>query len=121
MLVIALVVIVAAFVIARLPRTVDAFGTLDECVGGWAVISLEGDWHSALPEDVRSYAPGYLPVLRWPDGLSYVAGEVRDVSGAVHFRQGDRVRVEGSVVEGRGDPPPCYATYNLTIDRLEAA
>ena len=50
-----------------------------------------------------------------------IAGEVWDLSGVVHFRQGDRIRVKGAVVEGRGDPPPCYATYSLIIDRLEAA
>jgi len=86
------------------------------------VISLEGDWQSALPADIRSYALGDLPVLMWPDGLSYdnSVGGVRDMSGVVQFRQGDRVRVKGSVVEASGDPPPCYSAYGLSIDRLEA-
>ena len=86
------------------------------------VVKLDGDWRSALPADVRAYSPGYLPVADWPTGMSYdeASGELRETSGAVRFRRGDRVRLKGSVVEVHRDPSPCFYIYNLKIDDIRA-
>ena len=118
------VLAVALFIyIDRAPKGIEAYGTLDQCFGGWPVVYLEGDWEGSLPADLRRNPPGYLPVAAWPAGMSYQedAGELRDRSGTVLFRRGERVRIIGAVIEVHGDPSPCYYIWNLRIDTIEAA
>jgi hypothetical protein len=107
----------------RAPKSLEADGILDQCFGGWPVIYLEGDWHGALPADIRRNPPGYLPVAVWPAGMSYdeEAGELRDSSGSVRLRRGDRVHLKGAVIEVHGDPSPCYYIWNLRIDSIDPA
>jgi hypothetical protein len=107
----------------RSPKSIQANGTLDQCFGGWPVVYLEGDWQGALPADIRKNPPGYLPVAVWPAGMSYDedAGELRDSGGTVRFRRGDRVRINGAVIEVHGDPSPCYYIWNLRIDTIDPA
>ena len=107
-------------VYSRLPQTIETTGTLDQCRGGWPVVSLDGDWTGALPPSLRDYAPGYLPVAVWPAGMSFdeAAGELRDSDGDVLFRTGDRVSIKGAVIEVHGDPSPCWFIYDLRIDEI---
>jgi hypothetical protein len=110
-----------SLVVSRLPRSIEATGTLDQCLGGWPVVQLDGDWRGALPKHVRAYAPQFLPVAQWPPGMSFdeASGELRDSSGSVLFRRGDQVWVKGAVIEVHGDPSPCYYIYNLMIDAID--
>jgi hypothetical protein len=115
---------VALFVyIERAPKSLEATGTLDQCRGGWPVVYLEGDWQGSLPAQIRNNPPGYLPVSVWPAGMSFdeTAGELRDSSGTVVFRRGDRVHLTGAVIEVHGDPSPCYYIWNLRVDTIEPA
>jgi hypothetical protein len=107
----------------RLPKSIEATGTLDQCAGGWPVVRLDGDWRGALPADVRDNSPGYLPVASWPAGMSYdeAAGELRDSVGELLFRRGDPVSIKGAVIEVHGDPSPCYYIYNLRVDSISAS
>ncbi len=109
--------------IDRAPKSIEANGTLDQCYWGWPVVYLEGDWQGSLPADIRKNPPAYLPVAVWPTGMSYdeEAGELRDSSGTVRFRRGDRVRINGAVIEVHGDPSPCYYIWNLRIDTIDPA
>jgi hypothetical protein len=118
------VLAVALFIyIDRAPKGIEATGTLDQCFGGWPVVYLEGDWQGSLPAELRNNPPGYLPVAVWPAGMSYdeSTGDIRDGSGTVLFRRGDRVRIKGAVIENHGDPSPCYYIWNLRIDTIDPA
>lgn len=111
-------------VVDRVPRSIEASGTLDQCSWGWPVVQFDDDdWRGALPVIVRKHPPAYLPVAVWPDGMSYdeAAGELRDRAGAVLFRRGDRVSITGAVIEVHGDPSPCFYIYNLRVDSIEKA
>jgi hypothetical protein len=116
--------IAVAFVISRLPPPVAGVGTLDECLGGWPIVAFEGDeWKAALPEDASRYRGGLIPVAEWPSGMRFdeATDTLLDATGAAVFRQGDRVRVNGTIVETRGDPAPCYYLRGLKIDAIAPA
>ncbi len=122
-LLVAAVVIAVALVVARLPRPVVATGTLDQCLGGWPVVVFEGeDWKAALPDDIRPYAQRQIPVADWPSGMRFdeAAGTLLDGQGAAVFRNGDRVRVAGTIVRTQGDPAPCFYTLGVRIESLTA-
>jgi hypothetical protein len=114
-------VLVGAVVLPRANASIQGLGTLDQCYGGWPVVSLEGDWTAALPNELRDRPPTYLPVAEWPTGLHFdeASGELRDASGSTRFRRGDLVRIKASVVEVHGDPSPCYYIYNLRVERIQ--
>jgi hypothetical protein len=116
--------VVAFVVLVVLPgpaRSIQELATLDQCYGGWPVVSLEGDWTAALPNELRDRPPPYLPVAEWPVGLHFDAasGELRDASGSTRFRRGDLVSIKASIVEIHGDPSPCFYTYNVRIERIQ--
>src|SRR5256885_1856028 len=99
-------VLVAAAVLPRATPAIQGLGTLDQCPGGWPVVSLEGDWTAALPNELRDRPPTYLPVAEWPTGLHFdeASGELRDASGSTRFRRGDLISIKASVIEVHGDP-----------------
>ncbi len=115
------VLLVAALILLRLPRPVAGVATLDQCLGGWPVMVFEGeDWKSALPDDLRAYAPRYLPIAEWPNGIHFdeATGALLDIHGDELFRKGDRVRIKGSVVEVHGDPSPCFYTLAVSVEEI---
>jgi hypothetical protein len=114
-------VLVGAVVLPRARPSMQGLGTLDQCYGGWPVVSLEGDWTAALPHELKERPPTYLPVAEWPTGLHFdeASGELRDASGSTRFRWGDLVSIKASVVEVHGDPSPCYSIYNLKVERIQ--
>lgn len=117
------VALVGAFVVARLPRSISAVGTLDQCLWGWPVVVFEGeDWKAALPDNLRAYAPRQIPVAEWPVGLRFdeTAGVLLDGQGDAVFRNGARVRVAGTVVETQGDPAPCFYTLGVKVETITA-
>ena len=123
LLVAAGVVLVAALVISNLPRPVAALGTIDQCLWGWPVIVFEGeDWKAAVPDNRGPYQQRQIPVAEWPKGMRYdeAAGLLLDQAGAVVFRKGDRVRVNGSIVRTSGDPAPCFYLLGVKIDTIAA-
>lgn len=115
------VLLAAALILPRLERPVAGVATLDQCHWGWPVVAFEGEtWRSALPDDVRSSAPREIPIVQWPSGLRFdeAAGALLDAQGGVVFRKGDRVRIQGSVVEVDGDPAPCFITIGVKVDAI---
>ena len=115
------VLLVAALVLPRLPRPLAAVGTLDQCYWGWPVLAFEGeDWKDSLPDERRASAPGSIPIASWPTGLRFDedAGVLLDAGGEPVFRKGDRVRIEGSVIEVHGDPSPCFYTLGVKVDAI---
>jgi hypothetical protein len=122
-LVVAGVGLVAALVMSALPRPVAAIGTIDQCGGGWPVIAFEGeDWKAAMPDDARMSAPRGIPVSEWPKGMRYdeSAGALLDADGMTVFRNGDRVRVRGSIVRTSGDPAPCFYLLGIKVETIAA-
>ena len=120
----AAVLLIVAVLLLRLPRTVTATGTIDQCLGGWAVVRFDGEaWKAALPDDLRAYVPGYIPVAEWPSGLSFdeAAGTLVRVNGDEVLRTGDRVRIRGSIVDVHGDPSPCYYTLGVRIEEISSS
>jgi hypothetical protein len=63
-----------------------------------------------------------LPVVGWPDGMTYDATQdaVIGLAGAVLFHKGDLVAIEGHPVEVRGDPSPCFVIRAIKLDRIDA-
>ena len=117
------VILVAAILFAwwRLPRPIDAVGTLGQCAGGWALVAFEGEtWKDAMPPGLGTFTGGQIPVATWPDGLSYdeATGVVFDPSGQTAYRNGDRLRLRGTVIEVHGDPSPCYVTVGVRIESI---
>ena len=113
-----------ALILLRVPRTVEAFGTIERCFGGWAVVSLEGeDWRAGLPDDLRPYGERQFPVASWPAGMRFdeAAGTLVGADGEPLFRTGERLRLKGSVIEVHGDPSPCYYTVGIRIEDIRAA
>ena len=100
--------------------TVDTTGTLGTCFTGEPVVMLDGDWQGALPADARDSSPGYVPLAIISSGWVYDqdSGELRAPNGQVRARNGDRVRIQATVVEVQGDPSPCYYTLGLKLGDL---
>ena len=113
-----------ALISPKPPRPVAAFATLDQCYWGWPVVAFEGeDWTRALPDKILAHhAPGYIPVAEWPDGLHFdePSGTLLDASGDAVFRNGDRMRITGAVIEVHGDPSPCFYTLGVRVDEIAA-
>jgi hypothetical protein len=63
-----------------------------------------------------------LPVVGWPDGISYDAKRdaVINLAGAVLFHKGDLVAIEGHPVEVHGDPSPCFEIRAIKLERIDA-
>jgi hypothetical protein len=123
LVIVAIAIAATGLILVRLPRPVDAVGTLDECPGGWPVVVFEGeDWKAALPDNIRPYAQRQIPVADWPSGMRFdrSAGALLDRHGDLVFRKGDRVRVAGTIVETQGDPAPCFYTIGVKIDTITA-
>jgi hypothetical protein len=100
------VAVAAAFLVWTLPERVHGSGSLDECTNyRWPVVMLDGG------------TDFYLPVISWPAGLSYDDENevVRDSADVVVLRRGDRVTLNGSIVDVHGDPSPCYYTRGITL------
>jgi hypothetical protein len=120
--VLALVVLLIALglILRWSPRPVAGVATLGQCVYDWPVLAFEGEgWKSALPPDIP-YAPREIPIAQWPSGMSYdvATGVLLDPSGEVLFRDGDQVRMVGSLVEVHGDPSPCYFTLGVRVEEI---
>jgi hypothetical protein len=101
--------------------SIDATGTLSTCFTGEPVFTLDGDWQSALPADARTSSPGYVPLAIILSGWLYdqTSGELRAPNGQVKARNGDRVRIEATVVAVHGDPSPCYYTLGLKLGDVQ--
>jgi hypothetical protein len=119
------VLLATAVIVPRLPRPVEGVAALDQCLWGWPVVAFEGeDWRAALPisiaEGYRAYAQRQTPVVEWPTGMRFdeTAGVLLDAQGQAVFRNGDRVRVAGTMVETSGDPAPCYYRVGIKIDEI---
>jgi len=115
------VVVAGALIVSRLPRPVAAVGMLDQCLWGWPVVHFEGeDWKQAIPDNLRAYPPAYVPIAEWPSGLRFdkSAGALFNSAGDRLFRKGDRVRIEGSVIEVHGDPSPCFYTLGVKVEAI---
>jgi hypothetical protein len=121
LLVLIAVVAAATLILPRLPRPVAAFGTLEQCLGGWPVVLFEGeDWKGALPDPIRPYAQRQIPIASWPAGMRFDerAGALLDAQGLAVFRKGDRVRIKGFVIEVHGDPSPCFYTLGVKVEEI---
>ena len=98
----------ALVVVKAWPTRADGVGTIDECLWGYPVISLDG-------------TSPYLPVMRWPAGLTYDYDlhVVVDASGRTVIHQGDRVVVRGTIRDMTGgDIPPCFVTYGIDLESI---
>ena len=116
------IVLIASAVFARLPRPIAGVGTLDLCLLTQSpIVAFEGeDWRGAFPDDVRTYAPRQVPIVEWPSGMRFdqEAGALIDADGTEAFRKGDRVKVEGSLIQTSGDPAPCYYTLGMKVTEI---
>ena len=105
------VAIAAAFLLWSLPERVQGSGVLDECSNyRWPVVTIDGG------------TDFYLPVIAWPAGLTYDdEGHVlRDSADRVVLRRGDRVTLNGSIVDVHGDPSPCYYTRGIRLNNIQS-
>jgi hypothetical protein len=112
--------VVMALIVRWSPRPVAGIAALGQCSYDWPVLAFEGEsWKRALPDALGSYS-GEIPIAQWPSGMSYdvAAGALLDSSGEVLFRDGDEVRVVGSLVEVHGDPSPCYFTLGVRVEEI---
>ena len=116
------IVLIASAVFARLPRPIAGVGTLDLCVlTQWPVVVFEGeDWRGAFPDDLRQSAPRQVPIVEWPGGMRFdqKVGALLDADGTEVFRTGDRVKVEGSLIQTGGDPAPCDYTLGMKVTEI---
>lgn len=118
------VLLAAALIVPRLPRSVAGVATLGQCYWGWPVVAFEGeDWKGALPDNLRANAPGSIPIAQWPNGSHFdeARGALLDARGSVLFRNGDRVRIVGSIVEVHGDPSPCFYRTGASTSKSPSA
>ena len=114
--------VAAVIVISRLPRPINATGTLGVCSYGSPVVTFEkGVWEAAAPDDKRNYPYYEIPVLEWPAGTHYDndADVLLDAQGNVAYRSGGLVHVTGTVVDMRaGDIPPCFSGFGVRLETI---
>ena len=118
-----LVSLAVAVILPRLPSSIAAVGTLDECFWGWPVVAFEGeDWKGALPADLLAIAPRQIPIAEWPSGMRFdeAASALLDGRGDAIFRKGDRVKITGSVIHVHGDPSPCFYTLGVKVEAISS-
>ncbi len=103
----AVAVATIALVIATRPTIVEGTGTLSECHWGDPIVSIDG-------------GDPYLPIAEWPEGLRYDYDDkaVVDASGQPVVRLGQRLALEGTIVEVHGDPSPCFYTRNISLTSI---
>lgn len=116
-------VAIVVFVVAWMPRSVNAIGSLDECSFGSPLIEFDAEAWSQMPGDVQEYTGRQLPVLSWPAGMRYdqAANVLLDAQGDVVFGLADEVRVTGRIIDTQGgDVPPCFLRYAIRIEAISA-